>query len=180
MTDLGGVLDPAVALGVALGVVGLVIGSFLNVVIWRVPRGESVVSPAQRVPELRARGSRRGTTSPWCRGCCCAAGAGNAVSRSPPGTRWWSWRGPCCSSPWRFGSGSPGRCRPTSTSPPSGVALALIDLDIHRLPDAIVLPSYPVLAVLLVLASWHPVGTRTGAIWPGRASGRWSWVWRTS
>ncbi|WP_396134742.1 prepilin peptidase [Cellulomonas sp. ATA003] len=35
-----------------------------------------------------------------------------------------------------------------------GVALALIDLDTHRLPNVIVLPSYPVLAALLVLASW--------------------------
>ncbi len=30
-----------------------------------------------------------------------------------------------------------------------GIALALIDLDVKRLPNAIVLPSYPVLAVLL-------------------------------
>lgn len=40
----------------------------------------------------------------------------------------------------------------------AAVALALIDLDLHRLPDAIVLPSYPVLAVLLALASWNPGG----------------------
>ena len=32
-----------------------------------------------------------------------------------------------------------------------GIALALIDLDVKRLPNAIVLPSYPVLAVLLAL-----------------------------
>ena len=32
-----------------------------------------------------------------------------------------------------------------------GVALALIDLDVKRLPNAIVLPSYPVLAALLAL-----------------------------
>ena len=31
----------------------------------------------------------------------------------------------------------------------AGVALTLIDLDHHRLPDAIVLPAYPVVAVLL-------------------------------
>jgi leader peptidase (prepilin peptidase)/N-methyltransferase len=34
-----------------------------------------------------------------------------------------------------------------------GVALTVIDLDVRRLPNAIVLPSYPVLAVLLTVAS---------------------------
>jgi leader peptidase (prepilin peptidase)/N-methyltransferase len=33
------------------------------------------------------------------------------------------------------------------------VALAFIDLDVRRLPDAIVLPSYPVMAVLLTAAA---------------------------
>jgi leader peptidase (prepilin peptidase)/N-methyltransferase len=35
-----------------------------------------------------------------------------------------------------------------------GVALALIDLETKRLPNALVLPSYPVLAVLLAGAAW--------------------------
>ncbi|WP_407308271.1 prepilin peptidase [Desulfosporosinus sp. SB140] len=34
-----------------LGVLGLLIGSFLNVVIYRVPRGESVVSPGSHCPK---------------------------------------------------------------------------------------------------------------------------------
>ncbi|MDQ1719996.1 MAG: leader peptidase (prepilin peptidase) / N-methyltransferase [Pseudonocardiales bacterium] len=37
-----------------------------------------------------------------------------------------------------------------------GVALSFIDIASHRLPNAIVLPSYPVLAVLLTAATiWH-------------------------
>jgi len=36
-----------------------------------------------------------------------------------------------------------------------GMALALIDLNVHRLPDVIVLPSYPVLAALLLI-DWNP------------------------
>jgi leader peptidase (prepilin peptidase)/N-methyltransferase len=35
-----------------------------------------------------------------------------------------------------------------------GIALALIDLDVRRLPNAIVLPSYPVLAVALTGSAW--------------------------
>ncbi|MGH3713034.1 MAG: prepilin peptidase [Micromonosporaceae bacterium] len=35
----------------------------------------------------------------------------------------------------------------------AGLVLAVVDLDLHRLPDAITLPAYPVLAGLLALAS---------------------------
>lgn len=46
------------------------------------------------------------------------------------------------------------------------VALALIDLDVHRLPDAIVLPSYPALALLLAVGGGGPALSRaaTGAV----------------
>lgn len=42
------------------------------------------------------------------------------------------------------------------------VALIWVDLDVHRLPDGLVLPAYPALAVLLVVAtasqgSWKPL-----------------------
>ncbi len=40
---------------VVCGVFGLVIGSFLNVVIWRVPRGESIVESSVGLPEVRTR-----------------------------------------------------------------------------------------------------------------------------
>src|SRR3954452_785405 len=42
---------PVVILVFLAGLVGLMVGSFLNVVIHRVPRGESVVRPASRCPE---------------------------------------------------------------------------------------------------------------------------------
>ena len=40
---------------VSLGVLGLLVGSFLNVVIWRVPRGESIVSPPSACPNCHHR-----------------------------------------------------------------------------------------------------------------------------
>ena len=42
---------------------GALVGSFLNVVIWRVPRGESVVHPASRCPSCGA--AIRPRPAPW-------------------------------------------------------------------------------------------------------------------
>jgi leader peptidase (prepilin peptidase)/N-methyltransferase len=39
---------------VVCGIFGLVVGSFLNVVVWRVPRHESIVRPASHCPECDA------------------------------------------------------------------------------------------------------------------------------
>lgn len=43
-------VSPAVLAWIGLGVLGLLVGSFLNVVIARVPHGESIVSPGSRCP----------------------------------------------------------------------------------------------------------------------------------
>lgn len=147
---------------VIAGVLGLLIGSFLNVVVWRVPRGESVASPPSACPRCGRR------IRPW---------------DNVPVVSWLVLRGRCrdCGEPIavrypvvelvtgvlfvlvtvRFG---------VSWATPVllylaavGLALALIDLDVRRLPNAIVLPSYPVVAAGLVVASWNPGGT---ADWP--------------
>ena len=70
------------ATAIICGLFGLVVGSFLNVVIWRVPRQESVVVPASHCPSCDAPTRDRTTTSPSSRGWCCAPAAGTARRRS--------------------------------------------------------------------------------------------------
>lgn len=128
--------------------VGLVVGSFLNVVIWRVPRGESVVRPASACPVCQTR-IRPGDNLP-------VAG-------------WLLLRGRCRDCDVRISARYPFvevatgalfavlgvRLGPDPVLPAFlylaavGLALALIDLDTRRLPDALTLPSYVVAAVLL-------------------------------
>ena len=136
----------------ACAVLGLLVGSFLNVVVHRVPRGQSVVSPASACPgcgqRIRARDNVPVLSWLLLRGRCRDCGAG--ISARYPlvelGTAALfaltaAWAGPA----WHL----PAYLYLAAIA----VALALIDLDVHRLPDAVVLPSYPVLAVLLLGAS---------------------------
>jgi leader peptidase (prepilin peptidase)/N-methyltransferase len=143
---------------VAAAVLGLLIGSFLNVVVWRVPRGESIVSPPSACPRC-----------------------GHAIRAydNVPVVSWLVLRGRCrdCGEPisrrYPLVEGATGVLfalaawfTGLSWTLPAllylvavSVALALIDLDAHRLPDAIVLPSYAVALALLTLAAWNPGGT---------------------
>ncbi|KRC56958.1 peptidase A24 [Nocardioides sp. Root79] len=136
------------------GLLGLNIGSFLNVVVHRVPAGESIVHPPSACPKC-----------------------GHAIRNrhNVPVLGWLVLRGKCfdCGEPisaryplveagtgvafalvaLRFGADEDGlRLLPAYLAFAGiGIALALIDLDVKRLPDVIVLPSYPVLAALLLV-----------------------------
>jgi leader peptidase (prepilin peptidase)/N-methyltransferase len=48
-------MEPRIFLGAAAFVIGLILGSFLNVVIARLPRGQSIVSPPSRCPRCKER-----------------------------------------------------------------------------------------------------------------------------
>ena len=134
---------------------GLAVGSFLNVVIYRVPRGESVVRP--------------GSHCPWC-------GKPVRGRHNVPVLSWLILRGRCadCRAPIGvryplvelgtavlFGAVTArlaglGRLEAMPAYlwfAAVGLALAMIDLDCRRLPNSLVLPSYPVLAVLLLGAT---------------------------
>ncbi len=131
---------------------GLLIGSFLNVVVHRVPRGESVVRPPSACPscgnQIRPRDNVPVLGWLLLRGKCRDCGepisaryplveAGTAVLFAVMALRFgYDWVLPA----YLYLAAV-------------GLALALIDLDCKRLPNALTLPSYPVAAVLLGAAA---------------------------
>jgi leader peptidase (prepilin peptidase)/N-methyltransferase len=140
-----------------VALVGLAVGSFLNVVVHRVPRGGSLVRPGSHCPSC-AHPIRERHNVPvlgWLllRGRCADCGvpispryplveAGTAIAFVLVVARL-----------HQLGLGSAAPAYVWFTA--MGIALALIDLETRRLPNAIVLPSYPVLAVLLAASAWY-------------------------
>lgn len=165
------------------GVAGLLVGSFLNVVISRVPDGRSVVKPRSACPGCGVPIAARDNIPiiSWlilrgkCRGC------GEHISVVYPlielttGVTWFvlAWwtllSDEALSSllPWLLVLAS------------ACIALFVIDVRHHRLPDAIVFPLYPLLVLGLVLAGllsgqWEVVGAAVGAvIWLAVLGGLW-------
>jgi leader peptidase (prepilin peptidase)/N-methyltransferase len=165
-----------------LGVLGLMIGSFLNVVIYRVPEGLSVIRPGSACPSCGTHISARDNIPvlSWlllkgrCRACHAAISWHYPVIEAATGVLWlilgwWAWR-------------------PAGIDPllplllilcSAGIALASIDVAHHRLPDAIVLPLYPVTVVGLAFAGllsgdWPWQGAAVGAAcWLGLLGGLW-------
>jgi len=144
-------MTPAPALALA-GLLGLAVGSFLNVVIHRVPRGESLVRPGSRCPACDT------ALRPW---------------HNIPVLSWVVLRGRCAHCGDRIGLRYPlvelatavlfvavtAKVGVTATLPAFlylaaiTVALAVIDVDVQRLPNRIVLPSYLVAGGLFAVAA---------------------------
>jgi len=143
-----------------VGLLGLVIGSFLNVVIWRLPRNESLARPGSHCPRCSAPVTPRDNV---------------------PVVSWLVLRGRCRSCGARISARYPLVELLTAVVfivlavhfgaravlpaylylAAVGIALAAIDLDLHRLPDRLTLPSYAVGAALLGLAAAYD-----GTPWP--------------
>jgi leader peptidase (prepilin peptidase)/N-methyltransferase len=139
-----------------LAVLGALVGSFLNVVVWRVPQGLSIVRPPSACPNchheiawydnipivswLVLRGKCRTCAAPISIRYPLVEGA-TAVAFGVVG--WAAYAG------WYPEALLPALLYWAAV----GIALTLIDLDHHRLPNVIVLPSYIVTAALLTLAS---------------------------
>ena len=149
---------------------GLLIGSFLNVVIARVPQRRSVVSPPSSCPSCGSRIRSRDNVpvAGWlllrgrCRDCATAISARYPLVEALTG-------GLFAVLALRFG---PDPVLPAYLYLAAvGVALALIDLDVRRLPDVLTLPSYPVGAGLLAVgaAFGSPSGSLLRALVGGLA-----------
>jgi leader peptidase (prepilin peptidase)/N-methyltransferase len=139
----------------AIGLLGLAVGSFLNVVIARVPTGRSVVRPASACPScghaIRARHNVPVLSWLWLRGRCADCRA--AISVRYPLVEL-ATAGLFVAVTAELAATDRLALAPAFLYFAAlGVALALIDLDVHRLPNGLVLPSYPVLAALLALAA---------------------------
>jgi leader peptidase (prepilin peptidase) / N-methyltransferase len=138
---------------VLIGLLGLAIGSFLNVVIWRVPRNESVVRPGSHCPTCDTPIGNRDNVPvvSWlllrgrCRNC------GGRISVRYPLVEL-ATAGLFVAFGIRFGihADLPAYLYLAAV----GVALAMIDIDLLRLPDVLTLPSYPIGIALLGLAAW--------------------------
>ena len=167
---------PPAAVALLTAVLGLFVGSFLNVVVYRVPRQESVVRPRSRCPGCQ-------TQLTW--------------YENVPVASWVALRGHCrtCEAPVSVRYpivelltavvfGLVGARFGLSWELPAylylagaGIALAAIDLDTMRLPDRIVWPSYPVGFGLLGLASLLEHDLASALRMVGGAVGLWAFYY---
>jgi leader peptidase (prepilin peptidase) / N-methyltransferase len=145
---------------VLIGILGLAIGSFLNVVIYRVPRGESLLFPGSHCPVCKTalRAQHNIPVVSWfaLRGRC-------AVCRSRISVRYplveLSMAALFVAITLHFGLSL--RLPAYLYLAAIGLTLAMIDKDVRKLPDSILLPSYVVCVGLLL-----PAGSVDGNWWP--------------
>jgi leader peptidase (prepilin peptidase)/N-methyltransferase len=134
---------------------GLLVGSFLTAVVDRVPGGDSVVAPRSRCATCghRVRNRHNIPVVGWValKGRCadCRAPIGGLDPLLELGTPVLFVALVIRLSGAGLATALPAYCYFFTI----GIALAVIDLKHHRLPDSLVLPAYPVTGMLLVLSS---------------------------
>ena len=156
-------LRVTILVAVMCGFLGLLIGSFLNVVIWRVPRGESVVRPRSRCPECDAEVRPRDNLPvvSWlalrgrCRDCAAPIPARYPLVEIGCGALF-ALLGLRFAGSWTL---------PAYLALGAGLlALSVIDVEHHRLPVRVVYPTAVLTIALLALAAfaddaWGQLGT---------------------
>lgn len=141
---------------VVIAILGLAIGSFVNVVIYRIPAQVSLVRPASHCPACghRIRHRHNIPVLGWVvlRGRCADCRVG--ISARYPLVELLT-AGLFVAVAVRFVDQSLSAALPAILYfTAMGISLAVIDLDVGRLPNAIVYPSYAVLAMLLGMAAF--------------------------
>lgn len=175
-------MDSAQALLIALiSLLGLAVGSFLNVVIARVPEGISVVSPRSRCPQCQAALASRDNIPliSWvilrgkCRDCASPISPRYPMVELITAVIWGALTA------WTLTRGSVGTLPLLLISSAILISLFFIDLDHRRLPDPLTFLMYPVALVGLVIdgfvtGDW-PVGSALigAGIWLLAIGGIW-------
>ena len=164
-----------------LALVGLAVGSFLNVVIDRVPAGESLVSPRSQCPHCVTERSNRVNIPlfSWiilrgrCRACAVPISVRYPIAELVTALVW------AGLTAHAFAAGILGLLPLLLVSSSILIALFVIDLDHKRLPDALTYLMYPVAAVGLLVdglitGSWPLGPALAGAgIWLLAIGGIW-------
>ena len=153
---------------VLVGAFGSLVGSFLNVIIFRVPAGKSIVSPPSACPSCGARIKAFDNIPAisWlvlrgrCRDCRVSISVryplvelGTALFFGIVTLRFWPGGFSTVAAPSVHGVASTLVLIAFLYFAAVSVALALIDLDTHTLPNRIVLPSYIVGFILVGIAA---------------------------
>lgn len=156
----------AIAVALGSGLFGILIGSFLNVVIYRVPAGISLIAPPSACPDC---GNR---IRPWdnvpvvswlalrakCRDCGQKISARYPLVEAGTGFAFAAVALVALAMAPRLAQGQEAIAGSVVLVAylylaAITVALGLIDLDVHKLPNRIVLPAYLVAGVLFLAAS---------------------------
>ncbi|WP_425844266.1 prepilin peptidase [Agrococcus sp. TSP3-2-1] len=155
-----------IAAAAVTGGFGLLIGSFLNVVIFRVPAGRSIVRPPSSCGGcgVRIRPFDNVPVLSWLllRGRCRACSAPisprypliellTGIVFAAVALRFAPWE--ALEPPSLAAIGAVAETLAFAALAAVGIALAWIDIDTQRLPDAIVLPSYAAVGLLLTAAA---------------------------
>ena len=158
---------PLAPLLVILAIVGLLVGSFLNVVIVRVPSGESIVSPPSKCPRCEAAIAPRDNIPviSWlllkgrCRSCQEPIPVGYPLVELTNAVLW-------VAAGLRFGTAA--ELYPYCALFSVLVVLSVIDLELYILPNKITYPSILVslvaIPVLAVVSTEEPASAVMGAV----------------
>jgi len=139
----------------AIILLGLAIGSFLNVVIYRLPNGMSLSHPPSACPSCNNPIRKRHNVPVFgwlvlrgrCADCSSKVSVRYPLIEAATAVLF-------VASAWRIAELHLLPALPAFLIFAAiAIALAMIDVDVHRLPNGIVLPAYPVLGIALTLAA---------------------------